>query len=557
MSSKPTDKLRLVPLGGLGEIGKNMTALEYGDDILVIDCGLAFPDEDMLGIDMVIPDMTYLEANKEKLLAFVITHGHEDHIGSLPYALEKLDVPVIGTRFTLALIEHKLEEHNITGAVLECIDAGDVMELGCFRIEFIKVSHSIPGAVALAITTPLGVVIHTGDFKVDYTPIDDEPIDINRFAAYGAEGVLALMMDSTNAELEGVTPSEKELGKTFEKVFSEAEGRVIVASFASNVYRIQQVVDTAVRHDRVICFQGRSMVNIARIALELGYLKLPDETVVDIEQLKNYDNNRICVLTTGSQGESMSGLFRMANANHRLIVGKGDTVIISASAIPGNEKSVGRVINALFRRGANVIYDRLADVHVSGHARREELKLMFRLLKPRYFIPVHGETRHLYRHARLAEEMGVPSANIFVMENGNVLEITGRQAKLSGSVSSGSILVDGLGVGDIGTTVLRERRLLSQEGMFSIIIPVQKSTDELAGLPEIVTRGFIYLKDSDELIAEAKQYAFDTSIQLLAKYPGPDRTAFNAAMKGSMKTFLLNKTKRTPIIVPIVVDIES
>ena len=556
MSSKKTEKLKIIPLGGLGEIGKNLTVIEYGNDMIVVDCGLAFPDEDMLGIDMVLPDISYLETNREKLRAFVITHGHEDHIGGLPYALDKVNVPVYGTRFTLALIEHKLEEHNMLDIQLNCIDAGDTVTLGCFTIEFIKVSHSIAGAVALAITTPLGVIIHTGDFKVDYTPIDDEPIDINRFAAYGADGVLALMMDSTNAELEGVTPSERELGKTFEKVFSEAEGRVIVASFASNVYRIQQVIDTAVAHGRVVCFQGRSMVNIARIAYELGYLDLPENSVVDIEQLKNYDNSRVCVMTTGSQGESMSGLFRMANANHRLIVGKGDTVIISASAIPGNEVSVGRVINQLFKRGANVIYDRLADVHVSGHARREELKMMFRIIKPRYFIPVHGETRHLYRHARLAEEMGIDPGNIFVLDNGNVLEISGKGAKLGSGVASGSILVDGLGIGDVGTTVLRERRLLSQEGLFSIIIPLAKSSDELIGLPEIITRGFIYLKDSDELINEAKHYAFDLSLQLLEKHPGPDRTAFTAAMKSAMKAFLLSKTKRTPIIVPIVVEIE-
>lgn len=556
MSRKKLGKLKIIPLGGLGEIGKNITAIEYENDIIVIDCGLAFPDEEMLGIDMVLPDVSYLEANKDKIRAFVITHGHEDHIGALPYALDKINVPVYGTRFTLALIEHKLEEHHMLDITLNCIDAGDTVELGCFIVEFIKVNHSIAGAVALAITTPIGVLIHTGDFKVDYTPIDDEPIDINRFAAYGADGVLALMMDSTNAELEGVTPSEKELGKTFEKVFSEAEGRVIVSSFASNVYRIQQVIDTAINHGRVICFQGRSMVNIAKIAYELGYLKLPDNSVVDIEQLKNYDNNRICVLTTGSQGESMSGLFRMANANHKLIVGKGDTVIISASAIPGNEKSVGRVINQLFRRGANVIYDRLADVHVSGHARREELKLMFRLLKPNYFIPVHGETRHLYRHALLAEKMGIESQNVFVLENGNVLEITAKEAKVNGAVASGSILVDGLGIGDIGTTVLRERRLLSQEGMFSIIVPVQKSTGVLIGLPEIITRGFIYMKDSDELIDEAKQFAFEQASALLDSNPGPDWAPFNAAMKSIMKSFLLNKTKRTPIIVPIVVEID-
>ncbi len=554
--SKSAPKLRIIPLGGLGEIGKNMTVIEYGQDMIVIDCGLAFPDEEMLGIDMVIPDISYLEANKDKLLGFIITHGHEDHIGSLPYTLDKLDAPVYATRFTLALIQHKLEEHGMENKCLCCIDAGDIIELGCFTIEFIKVNHSIAGAVAVAITTPVGVVIHTGDFKVDYTPVDHEPIDINRFAAYGANGVLALLMDSTNAELEGVTPSESELGKTFEKVFSEAKGRMIVASFASNVYRIQQVIDAAVRHNRVVCFQGRSMVNIARIAYELGYLELPENSVVDIDQLKNYEDDHICVMTTGSQGESMSGLFRMANANHKLIVGSGDTVMISASAIPGNERSVGRVINQLFKRGANVIYDRLADVHVSGHARREELKLMFRLLKPKYFIPVHGENRHLYRHARLAEEMGVAPQNVFIMDNGNVLEIGPKEAKLNGTVTAGSLLVDGLGVGDVGTTVLKERRHLSQEGMFSIIIPVQKSTGVLIGLPEIITRGFIYVKDSEELIGEAKQFALESSQTLLEKFPGPDWTQFIAAMKTAMKSFLLNKTKRTPIIVPIVVDIE-
>lgn len=550
-------QLKIIPLGGLGEIGKNMTVLEYNEDIIVIDCGLAFPDEEMPGIDMVIPDMSYLEQNAERLRAFIITHGHEDHIGAISYALEKFKVPVFGTKFTLALIEHKLHEHHVEDTCLECINAGDVIEIGCFKIEFIKVSHSIAGAVALAVTTPVGIIVHTGDFKVDYTPIDNEPIDINSFARYGTKGVLALLMDSTNAELSGVTPSEKELGKTFEKVFTEAEGRIIVASFASNVYRIQQVVDTAVRHNRVICFQGRSMVMITKIAKDLGYLELPEDSVVELEKLKNYENNRVCVLTTGSQGESMSGLFRMANANHKLIIGKGDTVIISASAIPGNEKSVGRVINQLFQRGANVVYDRLADVHVSGHARREELKLMFRLLKPKYFIPVHGETRHLYRNAQLAEEMGIDPSHVFMMDNGNVLELGKRSAKLNGTVPSGAILIDGLGVGDIGAAVLRERRLLSQDGLFSIIVPVQKSTGELLGIPEIITRGFVYIKDSDELIAEAKEFAFDLASKLAEKQSRKsDWTGFKASMKSGMKSFLLSKTKRTPIILPIVVEID-
>lgn len=555
LAKKMTPKLKIIPLGGLGEIGKNMTVLEYGNDIIVIDCGLAFPDEDMLGIDMVIPDMSYLELNSDKIRAFVITHGHEDHIGAMPYALQKFKVPVVGTKFTLALIEHKLHEHHVDTSSLQCIQAGDTVEYGCFKIEFIKVNHSIAGAVALAITTPLGVVIHSGDFKVDYTPIDNEPIDINRFAYYGSKGILALMMDSTNAELTGVTPSENDIGKTFEKVFSDASGRIIVASFASNVYRIQQVADIAIRHNRVVCFQGRSMVMITKIAKELGYLNLPAESIVELDKLKNYEENRVCVLTTGSQGESMSGLFRMANANHKLIIGKGDTVVISASAIPGNEKSVGRVINQLFQRGANVVYDRLADVHVSGHARCEELKLMFRLLKPKYFIPVHGETRHLYHHAHIAEDMGVAPDNIFVMDNGNVLELSKKSTKICGNVASGAVLIDGLGVGDIGATVLKERRLLSQDGLFAVVIPIQKATGEIIGLPEIVTRGFVYIKDSDELINEARGYARRLALQLNEKHKS-DWSSIKAGVKSGMKSFLLNKTRRTPIIVPIVVEID-
>ncbi len=549
-------KLRIIPLGGLGEIGKNMTVLECGDDMVVIDCGMSFPDEEMLGIDMVIPDMSYLELNAQKLRAFIITHGHEDHIGALPYALEKFHVPVFGTKLTLALIEHKLQEHGITNAELICVEAGTMLDIGCFTFDFIKVSHSIAGAVALAVTTPVGIVVHTGDFKVDYTPVDNEPIDINRFAYYGSQGVLALLMDSTNAELAGATPSEMELGKTFEEVFERANGRIIVASFASNIYRIQQVVDIAIRHNRVVCFQGRSMVNITRIASELGYLQLPEDKVVDLERLKNFSDAQICVLTTGSQGELMSGLFRMANSNHKINVGKGDTVIISASAIPGNERSVGRVINQLFLKGANVVYDRLADVHVSGHARRDELKLMFRLLKPQYFIPVHGEARHLYHHAHLAEDMGIAPEQIFVMENGNVLEISQRLAKLNGNVASGGILIDGLGVGDIGSVVLRERRLLSQDGLFAIVIPALKSTGELVGLPEIITMGFIYIKDSEDLISEAKAHAAELVSNLFEKYPC-DWSAIKGGIKSGMKSFLLNKTRRTPIILPIVLEIDA
>ncbi|MCI6094558.1 MAG: ribonuclease J [Eubacteriales bacterium] len=555
MAKKTAPKLRIIPLGGLGEIGKNMTVFEYGDDIIVVDCGLAFPDEDMLGIDIVIPDMSYLELCSEKLRAFIITHGHEDHIGAIPYAMDKFQVPVYGTKFTLALVDHKLHEKGINNADLRCIAAGDVIEIGCFRIEFIKVSHSIAGAVALAITTPVGVIIHTGDFKVDYTPIDNEPIDMGSFARYGTKGVLALMMDSTNAESAGITPSEAELGKTFEQVFNEAEGRIIVASFASNVYRIQQVVDIAAAHGRVVCFQGRSMVMIGKIAQELGYLHIPEGCEVPLEKLKNYENNRVCILTTGSQGESMSGLFRMANANHKVIIGKGDTVVISASAIPGNEKSVGRVINQLFQRGANVVYDRLADVHVSGHARQEELKLMLLTIKPKYFIPVHGEARHLHHHAKLAERMGIPESNIFIMENGRVLELTRRSAKLNGSVTSGAVMVDGLGVGDIGTAVLQERRLLSQDGLVAIVIPVQRSTGELLGVPELITKGFIYVKDSTELFAEAKEFAYELAVNLNRRNK-TDWNSFKNGIKNGMRNFLLTKTRRTPIILPVILEVD-
>ncbi len=555
MAKKTAPKLRIIPLGGLGEIGKNMTVFEYGDDIIVVDCGLAFPDEDMLGIDIVIPDMSYLELCSEKLRAFIITHGHEDHIGAIPYAMDKFQVPVYGTKFTLALVDHKLHEKGINNADLRCIAAGDVIEIGCFRIEFIKVSHSIAGAVALAITTPVGVIIHTGDFKVDYTPIDNEPIDMGSFARYGTKGVLALMMDSTNAESAGITPSEAELGKTFEQVFNEAEGRIIVASFASNVYRIQQVVDIAAAHGRVVCFQGRSMVMIGKIAQELGYLHIPEGCEVPLEKLKNYENNRVCILTTGSQGESMSGLFRMANANHKVIIGKGDTVVISASAIPGNEKSVGRVINQLFQRGANVVYDRLADVHVSGHARQEELKLMLLTIKPKYFIPVHGEARHLHHHAKLAERMGIPESNIFIMENGRVLELTKRSAKLNGGVTSGAVMVDGLGVGDIGTAVLQERRLLSQDGLVAIVIPVQRSTGELLGVPELITKGFIYVKDSTELFAEAKEFAYELAVNLNRRNK-TDWNSFKNGIKNGMRNFLLTKTRRTPIILPVILEVD-
>lgn len=551
------NELKIIPLGGVGEIGKNMTVIEYGKDIIVIDCGLSFPDEEMLGIDLVIPDMTYLEKNREKLRGFLITHGHEDHIGAMPFALKQFgDVLVFGTRLTIGLIKHKLDENNIANANLNCITARDRMTLGCFDIEFIKVSHSIAGAMAIAVRTPVGTLIHTGDFKLDFTPIDGEPIDLERFAWYGSQGVLALMSDSTNIERSGYTQSEKDIGHTFEHYFDCAPGRMIVATFASNIYRIQQIADVAIQRDRVICFQGRSMVTIAQMAREMGYLNIPEECIVDINKLKNYPENRICVITTGSQGEPMSGLFRMANASHRLNVGLGDTVIISASAIPGNEKGVARMINQLYQRGAKVVYDSLADVHVSGHARREELRLMLALTKPEYFIPIHGEVRHLYQHADLACEMGVRPENIFVSEIGCVIEFTPSGARMNSSVPCGSLLIDGLGIGDIGNVVLKDRRLLSKDGLFTVIIALGKTTGELMAEPEILSRGFVYVRGSEELISEALMIVESAA----ARFAQSDRSEWaqiKNAIKNELKDYLYMKTKRTPMILPIIIEIDD
>lgn len=547
------NKLKIIPLGGVGEIGKNMTLLEYNNDIIVIDCGLIFPDEDMMpGIDIVIPDMTYLRENADRFRGFLITHGHEDHIGALPYALREFDVPVYGTAFTIALIEHKLEEMRVKSRSLRTVKPGDKIELGCFKVEFIKTGHSIAGAVALAITTPIGTVIHTGDFKVDFTPIDGEPIDINRFAYYGSRGVLALLSDSTNIERAGHTQSEREIGATFEHYFDIAEGRVIVASFASNVYRIQQIADVAARHGRVLCFQGRSMEQVVQIAMKLGYLKIHAERVVTVDQLKRFRDDQICVMTTGSQGEPMSGLFRMATSSHRLNIGEGDLVIISASAIPGNEKGVSRVINQLFERGAMVVYDQMADVHVSGHACREELRLMMQLTKPKFFIPVHGEYRHLYMHARLGEEMGIPTENIFRAECGDVIELTVKRGKINGAVAAGSVMVDG--IGDIDDIVLRDRKLLSQDGLVVALLTIDAETGKLLCEPQIISRGFVYMRDSEELIAEAVQLLAEEGRRFESAHKS-DYANIKNGIRAKLKSFLKSKTKRTPMLLPIIQEI--
>ncbi|MBS1393414.1 MAG: ribonuclease J [Christensenellaceae bacterium] len=552
--AKTAKKLKIIPLGGVGEIGKNMTVIEYGSDIIIVDCGMSFPDEEMPGIDVVIPDMTYIEKNAANVRGILITHGHEDHIGAVPYALQKLNVPVYATKLTIALIEQKLTEIKVDHADLNCVSPGDTIRLGCFSVEFIKTSHSIAGACALAINTPIGTLIHTGDFKVDYTPIDGEPIDIARLAYYGSRGVLALMSDSTNVENEGHTPSERGIGKTFEHCFDKAKGRVIVATFASNIYRIQQIADVAISFGRVVCFQGRSMVKIAEIAKELGYLQLPDESVVEVGQLKKYRDDQICVITTGSQGEPMSGLFRMANSSHKVNVGKGDMVIISASSIPGNEKSVGMVINQLYQHGAKVIYERMADVHVSGHACKEELKLMLTLTKPKFFIPVHGEARHLYQHKELAEELGIPEEDIFVTEIGDVVELTRNKGRIAGSVTAGSVMVDGSGVGDIGNVVLRDRKLLSEDGIFTVVITLNKQTGALLAQPEILSRGFVYEKNSEELLKETRELVKAKAAQF-EKNHRSSWSSIKNDIRNSIKNYLYERTKRRPMVMPIIIEI--
>lgn len=545
-------KLRIIPLGGVEEIGKNMTVIEYGNDIVVVDCGIIFPDDEMPGIDVVIPDMTYLEQNADKLRGFLITHGHEDHIGALPYTLNKFNVPVYGTKFTIALIEHKLHEAHVNTSKLICVEPSDVVQLGCFKIEFIKTGHSIAGAVALAIQTPIGTIMHTGDFKIDLTPIDGEPININRFAYYGSRGVLALMSDSTNVERSGHTQSEREIGKTFEHYFDVATGRVIVASFASNVYRLQQVADVAIAHGRVICFQGRSMEQVVAIAQRLGYLHIPTDRIVNVDQLKRYKPNEICVITTGSQGEPMSGLFRMANSSHRLNIGNGDMVIVSASAIPGNEKGVSRVINALFEKGAMVVYDQMADVHVSGHACKEELRLMIHICRPKFFIPVHGEYRHLRMHAQLAEEMGIDTKRIFVANCGSVIELSTTKGVMTETVQAGSIMVDGLS--NIEDVVIRDRKILSSDGLIAAVVTLDRETGRQLAPVQLISRGFIYMRDSEDFIADC----IEKLQSEVAKFENADKSEYSALknnLRAKLKSVLYAKTKRSPMIIPIIIEI--
>ena len=548
--------LRIIPLGGLGEIGKNMTVLEYQSDIIVIDVGSIFPTEDMPGVDLVIPDTTYLSQNKDKIRGYFITHGHEDHIGAVPYVLRNLPAPVYGTRLTLALCEHKLKEHRLTGvAPLNVVHAGDVIKAGCFSVEFIHTNHSIADACALAIKTPVGTIVHTGDFKVDYTPLDDVPIDLGRFAALGNEGVLALMADSTNVERPGYTMSEKKVVATFNNLFQKATGRIIIAMFASNVNRIQAVVDSSVKHGRKVCLIGRSMVNVSKIASQLGYLKFPEGALITTDELDRFPDEQITVITTGSQGEPMSGLSRMAFAEHRkLEVRESDMIIISANPIPGNEKSVSRVINQLIRIGANVIYESLAEVHVSGHARREELKLIHSLVKPKFFIPVHGEYRHLHHHANLARQLGMPDDNVMQVEIGDVIELSEDSIDVTGVVPNGNVLIDGLGIGDVGAVVLRDRKHLAEDGLLSVVMGLDHDLGSVVSGPDIISRGFVYVRESDELVDGAREAAV-RAIDAFGPIDSTDWNRLKNDVRESVQRYIFDAIKRNPMILPIIVEI--
>ena len=553
--AKGAQKLQIIPLGGLGEIGKNMTVIRVDDEILVIDSGLMFPDEDMLGIDLVIPDISYLIENKDKIKAIVLTHGHEDHIGALPYVLKKINVPVYGTRLTLGILEGRLKENGVDSSNLHSVMQGDIINVGCFSVGFIRVNHSIPDAVGLSIKTPVGMIVHTGDFKLDYTPIDGKMTDFRRFSDLGNRGVLVLMADSTNSEREGHTPSERTVGAAFDRAFHNARGRIIVATFSSNVHRIQQVIETAVRYKRHVAVLGRSMVNVVNISLELGYITAPEGTIVDIDEIHNYRMEQMVIITTGSQGEPMSALTRMSMSDHRKVgIVPGDTVIISATPIPGNEKLVSKTIDNLMKLGANVIYGRNQGIHVSGHASREELKLMHNLVRPKFFIPVHGEYHHLVQHARLARELGMPKENIFISENGQILEFTRDKGQVAGKVTAGMVMVDGLGVGDVGNIVLRDRRQLSQDGILIVVVTMNKQTHRVVAGPDIVSRGFVYVRESEALMDEATarvQQALDRCEDEKVK----EWAAIKSNVRDALGRYLFEKTRRRPMILPIIMEV--
>ena len=552
---KEPQKVQIIPLGGLGEIGKNMTVIQYEDDILLIDAGLMFPDEDMLGIDLVIPDISYLLENQDKIKGIVLTHGHEDHIGALPFIMKQIDVPVYGTRLTLGILEGRLKENNVDCGNLHAVMQGDIVNIGCFSVGFIRVNHSIPDAVGLSIKTPIGMIVHTGDFKLDYTPIDGKMTDFKRFSDLGNKGVLLMMADSTNAEKEGHTLSERTVGVAFDKAFHNAKQRIIVATFSSNVHRIQQVIDTACRYKRKVAVLGRSMVNVVNISLELGYIHAPEGTIIDIDEIGNYTGSQVVIITTGSQGEPMSALTRMAMSDHRKVnIVPGDTIIISATPIPGNEKLVSRTVDNLLKLGANVIYGRNEGIHVSGHASEEELKLMHNLVRPKFFMPVHGEYHHLVKHAKLARDLGMPKENIFIGENGQILEITKEKGALTGKVTAGRVLVDGLGVGDVGNIVLRDRRQLSQDGILIIVLTMNKQTGEVLSGPDIVSRGFVYVRESEALMDEARERV-EQALDRCQDNNITEWAAIKSNVRDALGRYLFEKTRRRPMILPIIMEV--
>ena len=550
------EKLKIIPLGGLLEIGKNITVFEYENDIVLVDCGLAFPEDDMLGIDLVIPDLTYLEKNKEKIRGLVITHGHEDHIGSIPYLLKQFNVPIYGTKLTIGLIEHKLEEHKLLrSAKLKVVTPGQTVNLGAMKVEFIRITHSIPDACSLAIHTPVGTVVHTGDFKIDYTPIDGEMIDFGRLAELGNKGVLALMSDSTNSERKGYTMSESTVGEVLDKLFINCTKRIVVATFSSNVHRIQQIVNSAVKYGRKVAVCGRSMVNTIETARKFGYIKVPDNVFIDIDMIKSYPDEKLTIITTGSQGETMSALTRMASGEHKKVqITQNDLIIISANPIPGNENSVSKVIDDLMKIGAEVIYNALEDIHVSGHACQEEQKLMLSLVRPKYFIPVHGEYRQLIAHSETAKKIGVDPENIFIMTNGRILELNEYEAKLTGTVPVGKIMVDGLGVGDVGNIVLRDRQRLSQDGLIIIVLTMDSTTGRVVAGPDVLSRGFVYVRESENLMEEIKQLLRAEILKLEDNHI-TDWTTIKSLLREELRDYIYKKTKREPMILPIIMEI--
>ena len=553
MKGNSESNLKIIPLGGLEQIGMNITAFEYEDSIVVVDCGLSFPEDDMLGIDLVIPDVTYLKENIEKVKGFVITHGHEDHIVALPYVLKEVNVPIYATKLTIGLIENKLKEHNLLRTTKrKTIKFGQSINLGKFRIEFIKTNHSIQDAAALAIYSPAGTVIHTGDFKVDYTPVFGDAIDLQRFAEIGRKGVLALMCDSTNAERKGFTMSERTVGRTFDNIFADhTDSRIIIATFASNVDRVQQIINSAYKYGRKVVVEGRSMVNVISTASELGYLNAPENTLIDIDQMKNYPDSKMVLVTTGSQGESMAALSRMAaNIHKKVTIKPGDTIIFSSNPIPGNEKAVSKVINELSAKGADVIFQ---DVHVSGHACQEEIKLIYSLVHPRYALPVHGEYRHLKAQAKLAESLGIPKDRIFIMSSGDVMEMNQNTAKITGKVQTGAVFVDGLGVGDVGNIVLRDRQHLSEEGIMIVVLTLEKHSNQLLAGPDIVSRGFVYVRESEDLMGAARVTVEDALDECL-RHRVSDWGRIKSVIKDSLGEFVWKKTKRRPMILPIIME---